>query len=169
MWESSAGLKHLLRLLNWSFCTFRFCLVYQQEWVGLKPYTGGTHLASASSCCSGVYCTVYSKDPLMFLIMTLKGFLSSESFHRNWKCVSQIAVTFAVGSEVSLQSSGDFSRMGKPFLMVTVALGENRFLFLFSVEIFALFLFIFFYWPFMIWSIKSWWQATAPIRPAFEH
>ncbi|XP_044054518.1 uncharacterized protein si:ch211-51h4.2 isoform X2 [Siniperca chuatsi] len=38
-------------------------------------------------------------------------------------CVSQVAVTFAVGSEVGLQSSSDFSQMGKPFLMGTVALG----------------------------------------------
>lgn len=39
--------------------------------------------------------------------------------------VSQVAVTFAVGSEVGLQSSSDFGQMGKPFLMGTVALGEN--------------------------------------------
>lgn len=39
-------------------------------------------------------------------------------------CVSQVAVTFAVGSEVGLQSSSDFSQMGKPFLMGTVALGK---------------------------------------------
>ena len=36
----------------------------------------------------------------------------------------QVAVTFVVGSEVGLQSSADFSQMGKPFLMGTVALGE---------------------------------------------
>lgn len=44
-----------------------------------------------------------------------------------WLCVctrSQVAVTFAVGSEVGLQSSSDFRQMGKPFLMGTVALGE---------------------------------------------
>ncbi|CAL8395635.1 unnamed protein product [Boreogadus saida] len=34
-----------------------------------------------------------------------------------------VAVTFVVGSEVGLQSSADFSQMGKPFLMGTVALG----------------------------------------------
>lgn len=36
-----------------------------------------------------------------------------------------MAVTFAVGSEVGLESSSDFGQMGKPFLMGTVALGEN--------------------------------------------
>lgn len=35
-------------------------------------------------------------------------------------------MTFAVGSEVGLQSSSDFSQMGKPFLMGTVALGETQ-------------------------------------------
>lgn len=34
-------------------------------------------------------------------------------------------MTFAVGSEVGLQSSSDFSQMGKPFLMGTVALGKT--------------------------------------------
>lgn len=40
--------------------------------------------------------------------------------------VSQVAVTFAVGSEVHLQSSSDFRQMGKPFLMGTVALGKKH-------------------------------------------
>lgn len=40
-------------------------------------------------------------------------------------CMPQVAVTFAVGSEVGLQSSSDFSQMGKPFLMGTVALGKS--------------------------------------------
>lgn len=39
---------------------------------------------------------------------------------------SQVAVTFAVGSDVGLQSSTDFRQMGKPFLMGTVALGEEQ-------------------------------------------
>lgn len=56
---------------------------------------------------------------------------------------SQVAVTFAVGSEVGLQSSSDFRQMGKPFLMGTVALGEKSalsiFFFFFLCVFFPLF------------------------------
>ncbi|KAM9761599.1 uncharacterized protein ACNS7B_003980 [Menidia menidia] len=52
-------------------------------------------------------------QPLTSLLTFLKGIL----------LIVTVAVTFAVGSEVGLQSSSDFSQMGKPFLMGTVALG----------------------------------------------
>ncbi|XP_035863574.1 uncharacterized protein si:ch211-51h4.2 isoform X3 [Sander lucioperca] len=52
-------------------------------------------------------------QPITSLLTLLKGML----------LIVTVAVTFAVGSEVGLQSSSDFSQMGKPFLMGTVALG----------------------------------------------
>ncbi|XP_023284976.1 uncharacterized protein LOC111671956 [Seriola lalandi dorsalis] len=52
-------------------------------------------------------------QPITSLLTLLKGIL----------LIVTVAVTFAVGSEVGLQSSNDFSQMGKPFLMGTVALG----------------------------------------------
>ncbi|XP_039984569.1 uncharacterized protein si:ch211-51h4.2 [Xiphias gladius] len=52
-------------------------------------------------------------QPITSLLTLLKGVL----------LIVTVAVTFAVGSEVGLQSSNDFSQMGKPFLMGTVALG----------------------------------------------
>ncbi|CAL8255756.1 unnamed protein product [Merluccius merluccius] len=52
-------------------------------------------------------------QPITSLLTLLKGLL----------LIVTVAVTFAVGSEVGLQSSTDFSQMGKPFLMGTVALG----------------------------------------------
>nr|XP_046246500.1 uncharacterized protein si:ch211-51h4.2 isoform X2 [Scatophagus argus] len=52
-------------------------------------------------------------QPVTSLLTLLKGIL----------LIVTVAVTFAVGSEVGLQSSSDFSQMGKPFLMGTVALG----------------------------------------------
>ncbi|XP_029906404.1 uncharacterized protein LOC115358517 [Myripristis murdjan] len=52
-------------------------------------------------------------QPITSLLTLLKGVL----------LIVTVAVTFAVGSEVGLQSSSDFSQMGKPFLMGTVALG----------------------------------------------
>ncbi|XP_029355989.1 uncharacterized protein LOC115042098 [Echeneis naucrates] len=52
-------------------------------------------------------------QPITSLLTLLKGIL----------LIITVAVTFAVGSEVGLQSSSDFSQMGKPFLMGTVALG----------------------------------------------
>ncbi|XP_067454042.1 uncharacterized protein si:ch211-51h4.2 isoform X1 [Thunnus thynnus] len=52
-------------------------------------------------------------QPVTSMLTLLKGIL----------LVVTVAVTFAVGSEVGLQSSSDFSQMGKPFLMGTVALG----------------------------------------------
>ncbi|XP_035508667.1 uncharacterized protein LOC118321455 [Morone saxatilis] len=55
-------------------------------------------------------------QPITSLLTLLKGLL----------LIVTVAVTFAVGSEVGLQSSSDFSQMGKPFLMGTVALGENQ-------------------------------------------
>ncbi|XP_030288072.1 uncharacterized protein LOC115590789 isoform X2 [Sparus aurata] len=52
-------------------------------------------------------------QPVTSLLTLLKGIL----------LIVTVAVTFAVGSEVGLQSSSDFRQMGKPFLMGTVALG----------------------------------------------
>ncbi|XP_047231688.1 uncharacterized protein si:ch211-51h4.2 isoform X2 [Girardinichthys multiradiatus] len=52
-------------------------------------------------------------QPITSLLTLLKGIL----------LIVTVAVTFAVGSEVGLQSRSDFSQMGKPFLMGTVALG----------------------------------------------
>ncbi|XP_032381445.1 uncharacterized protein LOC116695344 isoform X1 [Etheostoma spectabile] len=52
-------------------------------------------------------------QPITSLLTLLKGML----------LIVTVAVTFAVGSEVGLQSNNDFSQMGKPFLMGTVALG----------------------------------------------
>ncbi|XP_059197641.1 uncharacterized protein si:ch211-51h4.2 [Centropristis striata] len=52
-------------------------------------------------------------QPITSVLTLLKGIL----------LIVTVAVTFAVGSEVGLQSSSDFSQMGKPFLMGTVALG----------------------------------------------
>ncbi|XP_038131434.1 uncharacterized protein LOC119776876 [Cyprinodon tularosa] len=52
-------------------------------------------------------------QPITSLLTLLKGIL----------LIVTVVVTFAVGSEVGLQSSSDFSQMGKPFLMGTVALG----------------------------------------------
>ncbi|KAG7280740.1 hypothetical protein CRUP_037670 [Coryphaenoides rupestris] len=52
-------------------------------------------------------------QPITSLLTLLKGLL----------LIVTVAVTFALGSEVGLQSSTDFSQMGKPFLMGTVALG----------------------------------------------
>ncbi|KAM7410622.1 hypothetical protein PAMA_001856 [Pampus argenteus] len=51
-------------------------------------------------------------QPITSVLTLLKGIM----------LVVTVAVTFAVGSEVGLQSSNDFSQMGKPFLMGTVAL-----------------------------------------------
>ncbi|CAL8307549.1 unnamed protein product [Lota lota] len=52
-------------------------------------------------------------QPVTSLLTLFKGLL----------LIVTVSVTFAVGSEVGLQSSADFSQMGKPFLMGTVALG----------------------------------------------
>ncbi|XP_030228807.1 uncharacterized protein si:ch211-51h4.2 [Gadus morhua] len=52
-------------------------------------------------------------QPITSLLTLFKGLL----------LIVTVAVTFVVGSEVGLQSSADFSQMGKPFLMGTVALG----------------------------------------------
>ncbi|XP_035997508.1 uncharacterized protein si:ch211-51h4.2 isoform X2 [Fundulus heteroclitus] len=52
-------------------------------------------------------------QPITSLLTLLKGIL----------LIVTVVVTFAVGSEVGLQSSSDFTQMGKPFLMGTVALG----------------------------------------------
>ncbi|XP_034738218.1 uncharacterized protein si:ch211-51h4.2 isoform X2 [Etheostoma cragini] len=52
-------------------------------------------------------------QPITSLLTLLKGML----------LIVTVVVTFAVGSEVGLQSNSDFSQMGKPFLMGTVALG----------------------------------------------
>ncbi|KAK7889276.1 hypothetical protein WMY93_024836 [Mugilogobius chulae] len=51
-------------------------------------------------------------QPITSVLTLLKGVL----------LVVTVAVTFAVGSEVGLHSSSDFSQMGRPFLMGTVAL-----------------------------------------------
>ncbi|KAJ0032727.1 hypothetical protein NQD34_002808 [Periophthalmus magnuspinnatus] len=52
-------------------------------------------------------------QPITSVLTLLKGVL----------LIVTVAVTFAVGSEVGLHSNSDFSQMGRPFLMGTVALG----------------------------------------------
>lgn len=96
---------------------------------------------------------------------------------------SQVAVTFAVGSEVGLQSTSDFRQMGKPFLMGTVALGEKSSLsilfFFFPLCLFASFcsltalphprsgpftIFFFFLFFFLL-SFSAFVAATDSLRP----
>ncbi|XP_051528383.1 uncharacterized protein si:ch211-51h4.2 isoform X2 [Myxocyprinus asiaticus] len=63
-------------------------------------------------------------QPIMSLLTLLKGIL----------LVITVVVTFVVGSEVHLETTNDFTQIGKPFLMGTVALGGivNVMPFLFS-------------------------------------
>ncbi|XP_063058159.1 uncharacterized protein si:ch211-51h4.2 [Engraulis encrasicolus] len=63
-------------------------------------------------------------QPITSLLTLLKGTL----------LIVTVAVTFVVGSEVQLETTNDFSQIGKPFLMGTVALGGivNVMPFLFS-------------------------------------
>ncbi|XP_033996632.1 uncharacterized protein si:ch211-51h4.2 [Trematomus bernacchii] len=106
---------------------FNFILLFQFISIGISYVLAGSEAYAALFNVSHIYVipaftwiltlailvahTVI--QPITSLLTLLKGIL----------LIVTVAVTFAVGSEVGLQSSSDFSQMGKPFLMGTVALG----------------------------------------------
>lgn len=89
-----------------------------------KPRIFFVTLCSLASPCL----TYLLSNPFYLVVIKCLSAAAMQSQGCVCVCVSlcsQVAVTFAVGSEVGLQSSSDFRQMGKPFLMGTVALGEK--------------------------------------------
>ncbi|KAL3046905.1 hypothetical protein OYC64_021179 [Pagothenia borchgrevinki] len=131
--DQSESLEPNLHLLGYLFLSrpmshaFNFILLFQFISIGISYVLAGSEAYAALFNVSHIYVipaftwiltlailvahTVI--QPITSLLTLLKGIL----------LIVTVAVTFAVGSEVGLQSSSDFSQMGKPFLMGTVALG----------------------------------------------
>ncbi|KAK1896906.1 Pyrophosphoryl-undecaprenol N-acetylglucosamine transferase, partial [Dissostichus eleginoides] len=150
--DQSESLEPNLHLLGYLFLSrpmshaFNFILLFQFISIGISYVLAGSEAYAALLNVSHIYVipaftwiltlailvahTVI--QPITSLLTLLKGILlivtkENSSFHA-LSCQDRggrkkVAVTFAVGSEVGLQSSSDFSQMGKPFLMGTVALG----------------------------------------------
>ncbi|KAK2836034.1 hypothetical protein Q5P01_016518 [Channa striata] len=131
--EQAEGLKPNLHLLGRLFLSrpmshaFNCILLLQFISIGISYVLAGSEAYAALFNVSHIYVipaftwilalaillahTVI--QPITSLLTLLKGIL----------LIVTVAVTFAVGTEVGLQSSSDFRQMGKPFLMGTVALG----------------------------------------------
>ncbi|KAK5906675.1 hypothetical protein CesoFtcFv8_004600 [Champsocephalus esox] len=131
--DQSESLEPNLHLLGYLFLSrpmshaFNFIILFQFISIGISYVLAGSEAYAALLNVSHIYVipaftwiltlailvahTVI--QPITSLLTLLKGIL----------LIVTVAVTFAVGSEVGLQSSSDFSQMGKPFLMGTVALG----------------------------------------------
>ncbi|XP_034071904.1 uncharacterized protein si:ch211-51h4.2 isoform X2 [Gymnodraco acuticeps] len=131
--DQSECLEPNLHLLGYLFLSrpmshaFNFIILFQFISIGISYVLAGSEAYAALLNVSHIYVipaftwiltlailvahTVI--QPITSLLTLLKGIL----------LIVTVAVTFAVGSEVGLQSSSDFTQMGKPFLMGTVALG----------------------------------------------
>ncbi|KAI4828648.1 hypothetical protein KUCAC02_022727, partial [Chaenocephalus aceratus] len=139
--DQSESLEPNLHLLGYLFLSrpmshaFNFIILFQFISIGISYVLAGSEAYAALLNVSHIYVipaftwiltlailvahTVI--QPITSLLTLLKGILLIVTGGR--QPVEPVAVTFAVGSEVGLQSSSDFSQMGKPFLMGTVALG----------------------------------------------
>ncbi|XP_041862943.1 uncharacterized protein si:ch211-51h4.2 isoform X2 [Melanotaenia boesemani] len=131
--DQTEGLQPNLHLLGCLFLSrpmshaFNCILLFQFISIGISYVLAGSEAYAALLDISHIYVIpVFTLilslaillahtviQPITSLLTLLKGIL----------LIVTVAVTFAVGSEVGLQSSSDFSQMGKPFLMGTVALG----------------------------------------------
>ncbi|XP_051957086.1 uncharacterized protein si:ch211-51h4.2 [Xyrauchen texanus] len=117
---------------------FNFVLLFQFVSIGISYVLAGSEAYAALFHTSHVYLIPAFTwtlslgillaqviiQPIMSLLTLLKGIL----------LVITVVVTFVVGSEVHLETTNDFTQIGKPFLMGTVALGGivNVMPFLFS-------------------------------------
>ncbi|XP_048028134.1 uncharacterized protein si:ch211-51h4.2 isoform X2 [Megalobrama amblycephala] len=117
---------------------FNFVLLFQFVSIGISYVLAGSEAYAALFHTSHVYVIPAFTwtlslgillaqiiiQPITSLLTLLKGIL----------LVITVAVTFVVGSEVHQETTNDFSQIGKPFLMGTVALGGivNVMPFLFS-------------------------------------
>uniref|UniRef100_UPI0037E9C260 uncharacterized protein n=1 Tax=Semicossyphus pulcher TaxID=241346 RepID=UPI0037E9C260 len=106
---------------------FNFILLFQFISIGISYVLAGSEAYAALLNVSHIYVI-----PVFTWILTLAILLAHTVIQpvtsvltllKGILLIVTVAVTFAVGSEVGLQSSSDFSQMGKPFLMGTVALG----------------------------------------------
>ncbi|XP_043108174.1 uncharacterized protein si:ch211-51h4.2 isoform X2 [Puntigrus tetrazona] len=117
---------------------FNFVLIFQFVSIGISYVLAGSEAYAALFHTSHVYVIPAFTwtlslgillaqiviQPITSLLTLLKGIL----------LVITVAVTFVVGSEVHQETTNDFTQIGKPFLMGTVALGGivNVMPFLFS-------------------------------------
>ncbi|XP_023810231.1 uncharacterized protein LOC101158756 isoform X2 [Oryzias latipes] len=131
--EQAENLQPNLYLLGCLFlsppmsCAFSCILLFQFVSIGVSYVLAGSEACAALLNVSHVYVI-----PAFTWILTLAILLAHSiiqpvtsvlTFLKGILLIITVAVTFVVGSEVGQQSSSDFSQMGKPFLMGTVALG----------------------------------------------
>ncbi|XP_024135175.1 uncharacterized protein LOC112150885 [Oryzias melastigma] len=131
--EQAESLQPNLHLLGCLFLSqpmsyaFSCILLFQFISIGISYVLAGSEACAALLHVSHVYVI-----PAFTWILTLAILLAHSviqpvtsvlTFLKGILLIITVAVTFVVGSEVGQQSSSDFSQMGKPFLMGTVALG----------------------------------------------
>ncbi|XP_062250778.1 uncharacterized protein si:ch211-51h4.2 [Platichthys flesus] len=106
---------------------FNFILLFQFISIGISYVLAGSEAYAALLNVSHIYVIPAFTWILTLAILlghtVIKPITSVLTLLKGILLMVTVAVTFAVGSEVGLQSSSDFSQMGKPFLMGTVALG----------------------------------------------
>ncbi|XP_064186048.1 uncharacterized protein si:ch211-51h4.2 isoform X1 [Anguilla rostrata] len=117
---------------------FNFILLFQFISIGISYALAGSEayaelLQVSHTCAIPVFTWILSLGILLAQVV-IQPITSLLTLLKGAMLIVTVSVTFAVGSEVHQQMTNDFSQIGKPFLMGTVALGGivNVMPFLFS-------------------------------------
>ncbi|KAL1022466.1 hypothetical protein UPYG_G00028050 [Umbra pygmaea] len=106
---------------------FNFILIFQFVSIGISYVLAGSEAYAALLDVSHVYIIPAFTWTLSLGILlaqtVIQPITSLLTLFKGIMLIITVAVTFAVGSEVQQETTNDFSQIGKPFLMGTVALG----------------------------------------------
>ncbi|XP_041695202.1 uncharacterized protein si:ch211-51h4.2 isoform X1 [Coregonus clupeaformis] len=106
---------------------FNFILLFQFVSIGISYVLAGSEAYAALLHVSHIYVipgfTWTLSLGILLAQMVIQPITSLLTLLKGIMLIITVAVTFAVGSEVQQETTNDFSQIGKPFLMGTVALG----------------------------------------------
>ncbi|XP_064791511.1 uncharacterized protein si:ch211-51h4.2 [Oncorhynchus masou masou] len=106
---------------------FNFILLFQFVSIGISYVLAGSEAYAALLHVSHIYVipgfTWTLSLGILLAQMVIQPITSLLTLLKGIMLIITVAVTFALGSEVQQETTNDFSQIGKPFLMGTVALG----------------------------------------------
>eukprot|EP00063_Salmo_salar_P097378 XP_014072213.1 PREDICTED: uncharacterized protein LOC106613927 isoform X1 [Salmo salar] len=106
---------------------FNFILLFQFVSIGISYVLAGSEAYAAILHVSHIYVipgfTWTLSLGILLAQMVIQPITSLLTLLKGIMLIITVAVTFALGSEVQQETTNDFSQIGKPFLMGTVALG----------------------------------------------
>ncbi|XP_024277457.1 uncharacterized protein si:ch211-51h4.2 [Oncorhynchus tshawytscha] len=106
---------------------FNFILLFQFVSIGISYVLAGSEAYAALLKVSHIYVipgfTWTLSLGILLAQMVIQPITSLLTLLKGIMLIITVAVTFALGSEVQQETTNDFSQIGKPFLMGTVALG----------------------------------------------